>query len=902
MRWLRPSVAVAAAAVLLGLAGASGPYFVSSVGTQLLGEELRALGDDPALLQVDASAVSTADDIRSTDQQIAAELEERGLPAAGLQVIIETFAAPLDDGRAEGDDVGDDVGDAAPVRLNVIGRPGGREHLLAVVDDVDGDFAVMSTDVARLPIDDDATITLQDEAGDDTVQLTAGPVVETFRWSSITPVWRPVSGLLIPPDDPTEPPPPPALLGDTSDVLGLLDELADAGVADGREPTVRTRWTVTIPQGLTLERAGEVQAASAELAGELAAGRTELAEMVGGLATRAPLTSGQLDTALGRAHAAVDALAVPVQALAVVAQLVAVAVTAAGTVLGGRSFLRRGRLWRARGVAPVSLGLRAAGLAVLPVAVGLVGGWWLAGELVGPLTGGAVAERVRLEVVGPLAVAGVVAVLAVGTTVAVAVARAGGDRPGRRIPPVADAVVVALAVLALGRARTRGGVLGQDPDGAVTLDLLAVAAPLLLVLAGGMVGTRLLRLALRGAARRSPRGAAAFLASRRLRSLGGAGFVLTFVAVVSAGAWVFASTLERSAEATLDETARTTVGAAANVTLPRTEDRLASLDLDEVAVPTSTVRRVDPALLDDQHDVTVLAVDPDTFTDVAHVPRGVDADRFSAGIEALEPDGSQGPWPAIVAGDARVGDVAALVIDEYEVAVAPVDHWPQFPGMEGTRTAVVVADDGALAPGDQGAEARLATRRHNELWVADGLPAGELRAQLERIAPAGGGYLESVPVDPATLVEDVRDDPQHAPVAAVFRYLRGQAGVVAVLGLLGLGAHHLARRRQDALSTALAVRMGLTRRDRRRADLIELGGLLTAAAVVATAAGVWAAHLVLADYHPLPEYGIDPVFAPPLDLAVPAAALLAAVVVVTVAVTARVVDRADVAALLRGEP
>lgn len=897
-RWLRPAVAVAAAAVLLGLASVSGPYFVSSVGTQLLGDELRALGDNPALLQVDAAAAPTADDIRTADQQIEAELEERGLPAAGLQVIIETLAAPLDDEQDEGRD----AEDAAPVRLNVMGRPDGHQHLLPVVDDIDGDLAVMSTDIRRLPIDaEDATITLQDGGGAANLELTAGPVVETFRWATINPAWQPVSGLLIPPDDPTEPPPPPALLGDTSDVLELLDELEDVGVAAGREPTVRTRWTVPIPQDLTLERAGDVDAATAELAGELAAGHTELARQVGGLATRAPLTGGQLDTALGRAHAAVDALAVPVQALAVVAQLVAVVVTATGAVLGGRRYLQRGRLWRARGVAPTALGLRAAGLAVVPVAAGLAGGWWLAGELIGPLTDGAVAERVRREVLGPLAVAGMVAVLVVGASVSVAVARSQGVRSGRRMPPVADAVVVALAALALGRSRTRGGALSQDPDGAVTLDVLAVAAPLLVVLAGGMVGTRLLRLALRGVARRSPRGAAGFLASRRLRSLGGAGFVLAFVAVVSAGAWVFAATLERSAEATLDETARTTVGATANVTLPRTEGRLATFDLDQVTVPTSTVRRIDPALLDDRHDVTVLAVDPDSFVDVAHVPRSVDTDRFAAAIEALEPDGSQGPWPAIVAGDARAEDVAALVIDDYEVEVAPVDHLAQFPGMEGTRTAVVVADNGALAPGDQAVEARLATRLRNELWVADGLPTGELRAQLERISPADGGYLQSAPVDPATLAEDVRDDPQLAPVAAVFRYLRGQAAVVAVLGLLGLGTHHLVRRRQDALSTTLATRMGLTRRDRRRADLLEFGGLVGSAAVVATAAGIWAAHLVLPDYHPLPEHGIDVVFAPPLDLVAPGVALLAGVVVVTAALAARVAEHADVPALLRGE-
>ena len=899
-KWLRPAVAVAAGAVLLGLAGSSGQFFVSAVGSQLLGDELQRLGEDPSLLQVDAAGAATADEIREADRQIAAELDERELPQAGLQVIVETSAAPL-----ENDEPGaaDDRRNRGPVRLNVLGRPEGRDHLLPVVDEVDGDFAVMSSDVRRLPIDDeDATLTLQDRPGGATHELTVGPTVEPFSHATIGPDWRPVSSLLIPPIDPTEPPPPPALLGDTAEVLDLLGELESAGLVSSASPTVRTRWSVTIPPDLTLERAGDVDDAAAELAGELAAGQTELAEQVGGLATRAPLTGGQLDTALSRARHAVDALAVPIQALATAAQLVALAVIAAGAVLSGRGHLQRSRLWRARGVAPAALGLRAAALAVLPVAAGLAVGWWLAGRLVGPLTGGAVAERVQLEVWGPLAIAGVVAVTVVAVTVAVAVARFGGQRTGRRLPAVVDVVVVVLAALALARARTRGGALGQANDGALSLDLLAVAAPLLLVLAGAVVATRLLRLVLRRLARRSPRGTAAYLASRRLRSLGGAGFVLTFVAVVAAGAWIFAVTLERSAEATLDETARMTVGAAANVDLPRTEARFETFDLAQVTVPTSTVRRVDPALLDDRHDVTVLAVDPDTFAMVAHVPADFDEDRFAAGVAALEPTGSDGPWPALIAGDARTGERAPLVIDEYELEVAPVDHWPQFPGVDGDRTVVVVADDGALAPEDQAVQARLATRLHNELWVAEGLPAVELRSQLDRIAPADGGYLQSTPVDPVTLVEDVRDDPELAPVAAVFRYLRGQAGVLAVLGLVALCGLHLARRRQHALGTVLTARMGLSRLVRLRADLIELAGLLISAAVAATAVGLSAARLVLPDYHPLPEHGIGAVFAPPVDLLAPVGVALVVAGAVTAVVAARVVERVDVPALLRGEP
>lgn len=873
--WGETAAGLALAAVLLGLAGASGPFFVSAVGSELLGDEVAALGEEPALLRTRTAGPASAAEIRAADEQLQDELDRRELPAADLQLVVGMQAA------------GDDA--AEPQAVNLIGRPGASAHLPPTVEDADGSWAMMAPDAAAIGATAGGEIQLVPGAGEAIV--TVGPLVEGFERRTLPTFWQPVSGLLLDPLDPRDPSPPPALLGDPDDVLAALEALEGDDPAGG--PPVEASWTALIPDDLTLEQARELEPAVAALTSDVVRPTTELGARIDALGPR-PLARGQLGTVLGRADAAAASLAVPVQLLAIGAQLLGLGAVAAATVLGGRRALARVRLWAARGVSPVALATRFTAGAVAPLVVGVGIGWAAAYVLTGPLgTGGAVDRRVLVEVWGPLSAIVALAAGVVAVTVAAAARRGErADRPPRRVPPIAEAVAVGAAILAYVQTRARGGGVEVGPDGVVGLDVLAVGAPLLLVIATAGVGARLVRVALRWLADRPMRGTVAYLAVRRLRSVGGAGLALVFVGAASAGVLLLADVLSGSVEATIEEKTRLSIGADVAASLPRAEASLASLELDTLTVPTTTVRRVDDALLDDRVAVEVLAIDPDRFAAIAHRPEGWASGRLEELATRLHRPRDDAPVPAIVVGTPAPA-TGTLVIDELEIELTSVGTTERFPGVDGQRPAVVVPDDGALAADDPGLDARLATRVQPELWAdAHGQPDAQVRAQFAEL---------DLRDDAVVFQTDEADDPGLAPTEATFTYLRGQGMVVAALGLLGLCAFHVVRRRQQALGSVLAERMGLTGPARRAADIAELGALLAITASGGAAAGIAAAHLVLPAYDPLPDVPLPVVHAIPTTVLWVVAASVATATLVTATVTARVVERTDVPALLRGD-
>ena len=873
--WVETVAGLAMAAVLLGLAGASGPFFVSAVGSDLLASELTALGEEPALLRAQTAGPATATDIRAADEQLQGELERRELPAVDLQLVVNVQAA------------GEDA--AAPQEVNLIGRPGASAHLPPVVEDGDGPWAMMAPDAADIGATAGGEAQLVPGAGEAIV--TVGPLVEEFERRTLPTFWQPVSGLLLEPLDPRNPPPPPALLGEPDDVLVALEALEGDDPAGG--PLVEASWTAPIPDDLTLERARELEPEVAALASDVVRPTTEVGERIDAIGPR-PLAGGQLDTVLGRADAAVGSLAVPVQLLAVGAQLLGLGAVVAATVLGGRRALSRVRLWAARGVSPAALATRFTAGALLPLAVGIGIGWVVAYLLTGPLgAGGAVDRGVLVEVWGPLAAIGALAAAVVAVTVAV-VARQGerADRPPRRVPPVAEAVAVGAAIVAYAQTRTRGGGVEVGPDGVVGLDALAVGAPLLLVVAAAGIGARLVRVALRWLADRSIGGTVGYLAIRRLRSVGGGGLALVFIGAAAAGVLLLADGLSGSAEATIEEKTRLTVGADVAASLPRAEASLEALELDALTVPTTMVRRVDDALLDGAVEVEVLAIDPGPFVEIAHRPAGSDGDRLADLVAGLHRDRDDAPVPAIVVG-APATETRSLGFDDLELTLTPVGTVERFPGVDGEGPAVVVPDDGALRADDPGLDARLATRIQPELWAdAEGQPRAQLRSQFAAL---------DLRDDAVVFQADAADDPGLAPTQATFAYLRGQGVAVAILGLLGLCAFHVVRRRQQALGSVLAARMGLGARARRVADAAELGALLTVTTSVGAVAGIGAARLVLPAYDPMPDVALPAVFSVPTTVLWALAAVVVTATVATVAVTARVTERADVPTLLRGD-
>jgi putative ABC transport system permease protein len=882
-------VAVAAAAVLLGVAAASAPFYVSSAGTAMLATELDAVSTDGlSLLSVHVSGFGDPDSIRAADRLLRDRLADGDLPAPTVQVVVDV--------TAETD---------PEQHVNVIGREGALAALPPTVEDGEGPYAVAASSAGRLGLGAGDGVPLRGGTGE-TTTVQVGAIVEDVDREAMPPFWRPVTGLLTAVDDPRIPPPPPALLTDADSALDLLGALGGSET-DGelvRGTFATTTWDVTLADDLTLEQAEAVVPRMGSVRTWAVDPTSELGRVLAPSGSSPAVGGQQLEAALRRVEAAAAGLRVPVRMLGWAGQVLAIAVIAAATVLGGRRQLARARLWAVRGVAAPMLGLRWALAAVVPVGGGLATGWWLADVGVrsaGP--GAAVDPGVRTAVWRDLVVAGAASVLVVWVVVTLVSAAAARETPGqRRVPPVAELLAVLVAGLAWWQLDTRGSAVAVDNDGVLRLDPLTVALPLLIVVAVAGVGARLLTLALQRSPGRRARPPWWYLASRRLRTIGGASVALVAITAAATGLLVVAVTLSASAETTVDEQVGVLVGADVALSLSRAETVSGGVTPDDVPLPATRVRRAPESLLDDRHLVDVLAIDPATFANVAFQPGRLGEVDVRALTDRLAAPPADGPLPAVMVGSAFPGR-RALTVGSIDLEVEQVGTAPVFPGVTGARPAVVVPDGGPLAPDDAAVASRLAVSVYPELWMdADGLDPAALRLEIERVAlPSSGSGPGATGPHEFVFADDLREDPGLAPARWTFRYLQGQATVIAALGVLALLAHHRSRQRQQALATALAVRMGLRGRERTLVELVELAVLLGSALLLGAGAGVIAARAVLTEYDPLPDVSLPVVFAPPLDLAPIAGLVGAALVAGTVIWSRRTTQRVDVATLLRSD-
>ena len=899
MRAVRSAIWLFSAALLLGVAGASAPVFVSATGTGLLHEELRKYGDGLSALWVEASGPApSADAVRSADAALHREIELIGLPPPERTVVARGITL---------------VVDGQPRRANLVARDDLPEELPGAVRPGGGPLAVTSGDAAWLGLSDASSVTVAGLAND--VEVVLGPVVHDFDYYDMPPFWQPVRGLVANSDDILNPRPLPALLADSEVAVDLLATLAHGAAAPpgvsvlgdgsaGDPATLVGTWQVPTGALPTLEDARRVTPRLRGLQGRLLDRTTPLGEAMAAVSVRTwnsggPRTGGQLLPAVDTVEASLAVLSRPVNGLGIAGQVLALGLVAVAATQAFAGRLSRARLFAVRGVAAPALAGHAAAWAALPTLLGVALGWLLVTRVPAALglvegVGDDVGEALLRQ--APLAAlaAVVVVAFAVGVTAAL---RARERNSDGRLPPVVEVTSVALVAVAWW-GRGPGGPVMQRGDGTADADVVALALPLLLVVAVAAIGARLLRLALAGATGLADRSDAAwqwrggiYLAFRRLRQLGAVGTLLLFVTAAGVGLLVAGGTLVASSEATIREKAGITVGGDARLTVPRgalnNADAMATYG--SLPVPTTLVRRIGDALLDDRREVDVLTVDPDGFAGVAHQPAGVAPDLGDL-LGDLAPAPGDGQPVEVIAVGAGVRDGMVLHLPGLELPVRVAHRVAAFPGVTGERTALVLANGGVLDPDDVVMRARLLPITRTELWLGTG--DGDVAALREHVAEAG---LH----DEMLWAEDFLAAPSVAPVRATFAFVRGQAVALAALGLAGLLVHHLGAARERALSAALVGRMGLRRRSLAVADAVELAVLVTGAGLLGTGAGLLAARLVVADYDPLPEVPLPMVMRMPIAALWPLLLVAVVAVATTVVLARRTARRADIAAMLR---
>lgn len=666
-------------------------------------------------------------------------------------------------------------------------------------------------------------------------------------------------------------------------LLGSPETVADA-VAGLRDPLLAT-WVVPADAAnLPAADARSALPVIRRISSALGDTRTPLGEAfavvnrsVGG----PEVTSGLAGT-VARADAAVGGLAPPVRLLSLAGVIAALLVVAAAARFAARQRSVELRLAAVRGARPAIVGVRAAALALAPLALGTAAGCGLALALVaaaGPdarVDGeAALAAAVATGAALLVAAAVVGVIVAVATTQEIRVRR---SRVGQVLAQVPwDGILLVLSLIALYQLRARGGV-EVGSDGALTVNLLALAFPLLFVAGASLGAVRLLGMGLprlrRVGGSLPP---AAFLALRRLSSARSGALLLVGSGAVAFGILTHAGVIATSVRAGVDDKALVQVGS--DIVVPAEGDLIVPN-----GVVGALVLRGDGTLQPGNAQSDVIAVEPDDFAQaVLDGRRGVAGGAGSSELAALS-EGHGERLPALIVG-AEPAERATLQLRDNAVPLEVIARPDAFPGLDPARPLVVV---GANALADLGVPLDLVTRER-ELW----LRGEDDAALLDAVASAGGDPLS------ARSAAAVAAEPRLVAVTWTFGYLQALGTLVGLLAVAGTVLYVQARHDARAVATALTSRMGFARRTQRLATAGELLALLALALVIGTVLGVGAGPLVVGALDPVPQLPPEPSVRTPLALLAGLAALLVLVGWFGSGAVQRGADKTDPSEVLR---
>jgi putative ABC transport system permease protein len=557
-------------------------------------------------------------------------------------------------------------------------------------------------------------------------------------------------------------------------------------------------------------------------------------------------------------------------------------VGAAGSYWADRRY-REVRLLSSRGVGPAQLAGKALLELALPAAAGTVLGWLLARWLVGTLGPSPRLDPAAPWQAGATAAVALAAGLALLATVAGLRSRQATERSiGARRSVLSylpwELVVLGVATVVYAQLRQRDAVVLVQRI--AQIDLRVVAFPLLFVIGGAALAVRLglpiLARALTPLSRRWP---AWYLAARRIGASRLIAAILLAVATTPIATGLYAATLTRTSEYTLDAKAKLFVGAGAEAETLGALRRTPQTD----AVGAVVTRYLYPTV--NGQAAQLLAIDPDpldrtVFWDHRYADQTLP--QLLAMIVHKRPDGTV---PALVVGAAGVaaGDRLDVSLGK-TIAHLSVAATPRlFPGRR-LPVPMVIVDRSSLGQVDPYAGTR------NELWTrADAFTA-------QRAVTAQGLRLYDV-----ADLDEVFNIANYVGIQWSFGYLAALAGLVGLVAVGGLLLYLETRQRSRVAAYALGRRMGLTRGTHLRSLLAELGVLITAAYAIGVGLATAAVQLI---YRKL---DVDPARPPGPLLTYPTGVILgvlAGVAVITVLASLyaqRAADRTSAAEVLRLE-
>jgi putative ABC transport system permease protein len=883
---------VAAAALILSAASATGPLFLSSAGSVALRDRIqRGSVWDAGLTVVQYAPLSgrattesglssaAADLFHQRDEELHAaaalpHLAPEMLTILGSKVTLTagTGAATPGSGSAAGSSGTGRVPRSPPVQAQLLTRTGFLPHLRPV-DGGTGSAGVWLAESTATAVGVRAgdTVTLSVRQG-----TASAPVAGIYRDLSagrLDAYWSPLASVIEPATPGQRPVPP---------LLASQDLFLQIGATLGDLDQFTWQFPLSAaPIGLP-----EADA----LAGELRNLGTRLSDPLtpqGKLFSDATHVTALPDL-VEAATATLGGLQGPVGALTLAGRLVALVVLAAAGLYAVARRESEVRSLSARGVGAASLAVKGALEAALPVAAGAVAGWFVASRLVrlaGP--GGAIDPAAAGAAAREAAATTVLGLVLLAVVAGLAARRQAESFTGRAREVVArtpwEPLVLVLAAAAFYELSTRGSAAGESVGGVPRVDAFLLLFPVLFV--AGMAG-----LAARGLGRLLPwlrgtgsRGSAArYLAIRRLAGATRMALLLVTAGALAVGILVYAGTLTTSVRATTLAKARVLTGG--DVAVPLAD----GARVPALAVPATRVDRLPGVSVASANGrVDLLGVDPGTFASVVRWDPGFASSPLSQLLRSLSPTGTTRLRVVIAGG--RMASQATLDVTGQNISVQVVGSARAFPGM-GQGRPTLVADRVALERAVSVATGRSVPEAGgaHELW-ARGDPGTVLRS-LRR---------SGLPVAGAVSVERVRSSPSFLAVTWVFGLLTALGLMAGLVALAGLLLYLQARQRSREVAYALSSRMGLSRAAHRRSIALELGGMLGSSFVVGVALALVAARLVNARLDLLPQIPPGPVLRFPWLLLLAAAGVLVLVAAAGAWLVQRAADRADVAEVMR---
>lgn len=877
IRYHRLGAAILVAAVVVGMASAVGPLFLSSARNAALEHELADAPADVVGLRVSAAVPIDAASFDPVDEAVRRIVSAAtdGLDAGELTL----------HGRYM--EVSTTVEPDAPTRINLLHRTDALDNI-EIIDgagadaDADAGSYLPAGLASRLGLGVGDEFLLQ-RAGRSVPMLVAG-TYEDLGAEDVHGYWRPYTGLIIPlrpPELGGQPPPP----------LVLVPRETFIEAMSGFDVSVPITWTFPLaaaPGELTMSQAQELSAAYAHVDARVHTRGEPVYEAL--RSYEGPRVGSALTGLVRNVTTASQAFEGSVHLLTLAARavgLIVVAATAMLVVRARRNEIRRA--WASGATSP-RLGARLAVEALLPVAIGAVAGGMLAGVVVSRLGPSPTLDPgVARDAAVALAGAALFATALFAVVAAFAVRRTADER-GARLGAVSrtpwELLVLVLAAASFAGIATRRSVYAETTGEATQLDALAVAFPLLFLI--GVVG-----LAVRGLSKAVPRlrtvGASSppqlLLAVRRFAAAGGIGLVLLGATAIAFGVGSFAATTAASTQRTIELKSLTAVGAQTSARVSRSAG--AALDASTMPFPASVVRRTSATVQPGGRDVDLLVVDPDSLRAVVEWD-----EAFGAGlqrtVEALRGEAGEGQVAVVSVGSA-LPEAHSIEAAAFNVDGRVALRLDAFPGWGGQRPLVVVDAarlDGAATHGSSSIPAELAFTY--EVWADADLETTRSALLGAEAAPA---RLETA--------DDIRRTPTLLGLGWTLDLFTAIGLAMVVLGAVGIVLYARSRQRETEIAYVLMRRMGLRRGAHRWALAAELGALLALAAIIGGAAGLLAAWLLNAPFDPLAGQPPAPRFVVPGSAATVAVAVIGVAALMGSWTVQRAADRARETEVLR---